>query len=202
MGEDGQFCALDELCVVDGVGCCWSGVVRVSYDDLDRDVDGSQIFWGEAGADCGSHGEDAFDAGIAMRFLFVTKGFLNDRVGFFELCDVCDRLFDKITRLAGSVALTFGRVAEGDERIGVIDSTGELDDICAAGGVADGSDAIAVDLIAEDWIGQQFIEDCGEVFGALPDESEALRENLVSRCGVAVMIDGSDDLAVLGEEVS
>jgi hypothetical protein len=38
--------------------------------------------------------------------------------------------------------------------------------------------------------------------GPLPGESKALRENLVSSCGVAVMIDGSDDLAVLGEEVS
>jgi hypothetical protein len=38
--------------------------------------------------------------------------------------------------------------------------------------------------------------------GPLPDESKALRENLVSGCGVAVMIDGSDHVAVLGEEVS
>ena len=67
-----------------------------------------------------------------------------------------DRLFDKITRLAGGVALAFGRVAEGDQRIAVLDSTSELDDICAAGGVADGSDTVKVDLIAEDGIGQQF----------------------------------------------
>jgi len=91
-----------------------------------------------------------------MRILFVTKGFLDDGVRCFELCDVRDRLFDKITRLAGGVAMAFGRVAEGDQRIAVIDSTGELDDICSACGVADGSDAVRVDLIAEDGIGQQF----------------------------------------------
>jgi hypothetical protein len=81
-------------------------------------------------------------------------------------------------------------------------SAGDRDDRVTAQRKTCRADAFAVDAPAEERIGEQLIQQDGQIAGALPEKQEALRGRLFFRCGVAMMVDGRDDVAARRQVIS